>query len=265
MLRRFLSRSGSPGLLVVAAATLTLSAQPTKPAVEPSQMYSATFVTLHAGMAQDYEAFVKNDLIPAQKQGGLQTRMTYSNGAFGEGPMFATFQPVASLAQYDQPSFVAKALGEQGAAQLAQKSSKMIASRKVLLLRTRPDLGIAGDPRAAPAPLVLVTEVQVAAGRRGDFETLLKKEIVPVLQQAKVRSYGVLEVVYGDQAGLYYTTLPYDTYEAIGKGHPLQTVLGEEGVKRVEAKFSGVVTVLARHIARYRADLSFTQTKTTSQ
>lgn len=267
MLHQALSRSGFPGVLVLAVATFTLSAQPPPPKPPPvqPQLLAATFVTLNQGMTADYEAYLKNELIPAQKQGGLPARETYVNGAFGEGPVFATFSPVASLAQYDQPAPVVKALGEQGAVQLAQKSGKMIASRRVLLLRTRPDLGIPGDPKAEPAPFVLVTDVQVAAGRRLEFEALIKKEIVPVMQQAKVKTYSVLEVVYGDQSGMYFTAVPFDSYEAIGKGHPLQTVLGEEGMKRLEAKFAGIVTRLERSIARYRADLSFTQAKTTSQ
>jgi hypothetical protein len=265
MLHRALSRTWLPGFLVVAVATLTLSAQPPKAPADQPQLLSGTFITLQQGTTADYENFLKNDLIPAQKQGGMVSRMTYTNGVFGDGPVFATFTPVTSLAQYDQPSPVVKALGEQGAAQLMQKSARMVTSRRVMLLRTRPDLSIAGDPKAEPLPLVLVTHIQVAAGRRAEFETLIKKEIVPVMQQAKVKAYSVLEVVYGDQSGLFFTVVPFDTYEAIGKGHPLQIVLGEEGMKRVEAKFAGIVTHLERHIARYRADLSFTQTKTTSQ
>jgi hypothetical protein len=265
MFHRALSRFALPGLLVV-VASLTLSAQPPKaPAAEQSQIMTATIVTVNPGMAADYETFVKNEVIPAQKQGGLVLRRTYSSGAFGETGMYATFSPVASWSQFDQPSPVVKALGADGSAQLALKGAKFTSSRRVMLVRTRPDLSIAGDPRAEPSALALVTHIQVAAGRRADFEALLKKEVVPVMQQAKVKSYGVLEVLYGEEAGLYFSAVPFDNYEAIGKGHPLQVVLGDEGMKRLEAKFSGIVTHLERHVVRYRPELSFAQTKTTSQ
>jgi hypothetical protein len=79
-----------------------------------------------------------------------------------------------------------------------------------------------------------------------------------------VKAYNVLEIVYGDEVGGYITVVPYESYDAIGKGHPLQTVLGEEGMKRVEAKFAGIVTRMQRHVARYRPELSFTVSKTTS-
>jgi hypothetical protein len=215
-------------------------------------------------MTAEYENLIKNDVIPAQKQGGLTMRRMYSQGAFGEGAMYATFTPVASLAQFDAPSPVAKALGEEGAAQLLQKSSRMTVSRRTVLIRTRPDLGLPGDMKAEPSPLVLVTELQVAPGRRLEFEAFIKKEVVPVMQQAKVKSYAVLEVVYGDEAGKFITAVPFDSYDAIGKGHPLQIVLGEEGMKRLEAKAAGIITHLQRHIARYRPELSFVASKTTS-
>ena len=264
MSHRALSRSGVLGLPAVLVAVLSLSAQAPKLPAETSQTMLVTFVTLNPGMAADYEKFIKDDLMPAQKQGGLQLRRTYSQGAFGEGPMYATFTPVASLSQFDGPSPVVKALGEDGAAQLTQKTAKMIASRRTVLIRTRPDLGLPGDAKAEPAPLVLVTELQVAAGRRLEFEAFIKKEVVPVMQQAKVKSYSVLEVLYGDEAGKFMTALPFDSYDAIGKGHPLQIVLGEEGMKRLEAKAAGIITHLQRHIARYRPELSFVASKTTS-
>jgi hypothetical protein len=49
------------------------------------------------------------------------------------------------------------------------------------------------------------------------------------MQQAKPKSYSVIEIVYGDSAGGYITAIGYDNYEAIGKGHPFQTALGEDG------------------------------------
>ena len=94
-------------------------------------------------------------------------------------------------------------------------------------------------------------------GRRAEFEALIQKEVLPVMQQAKVRSYSVLEVVYGDSAGKYMTAIGYDTYEAIGKGHPFVTVLGEDGARRLDAKFTGIVTHLERFIVRHRPDLSW--------
>ena len=264
MFYRALSRSGVMALVVALAAVLSVSAQAPKPAAESPQLMLATIVTLHQGAAAEYEKLMTDEVIPAQKKGGLELRRTWSSGVFGEGPMFATFPPVPSMARFDEPSPIVKGIGEDAAAALGQKTARLVAARRTLLIRTRPDLGIAGDMKAPPSPLTLVTDIQVAPGRRVEFEALIRKEIVPVMQQATVKAYSVLEVVYGDESGHYMTAVPYDSYDAIGKGHPLQIVLGEEGMKRLEAKFAGIITRLERHIARYRPDLSFATVKTTS-
>jgi hypothetical protein len=255
MIKRFPVRVGCLGLLVATAVVLT-SAQTAKPAPEQSRLVQAIIVNVQPGMVAEYVEYQKNDVMPALKTGGIRGRTAFSVGAFGDTGTFAFFAPVTSLADYDSPNPVQKALGEQSAAQLMAKGGKFLTSRRVLLMRTRPDLSVAGDPKAPMAPIELVTEIRVAPGRRGDFETTLKREIVPVMQQAKVKSYEVLEVVYGEEAGTFFSSIPFDSYEALGKGHPLQMVLGEEGSKRVEAKFTGIVTHLERFIARYREDLS---------
>ena len=150
-----------------------------------------------------------------------------------------------------------RALGQDGAAALNAKTATMIASRRTMLVRVRPDLSMPGDPKAGPAKLALVSDVDTAPGRRTEFEALVKKEVLPVMQQAKVRSYSVLQVVYGDSAGKYMTAIGYDSYEAMSKGHPFIAVLGEEGARRLDAKFAGVVTHVERFIARHRPELSW--------
>ena len=87
MLHQALSRSGFPGVLVLAVATFTLSAQPPPPKPPPvqPQLLAATFVTLNQGMTADYEAYLKNELIPAQKQGGLPARRRTSTARSAKG------------------------------------------------------------------------------------------------------------------------------------------------------------------------------------
>ena len=264
MIERLPVRVGCLGFLVAAAAVLT-SAQTPKPAAEQSQLLQATIVTVQPGMITEYEEYQKNEVMPALKKGGSPGRTGWSTGAFGEAGTYAFFTPVTSLAQYDGQSPPQKALGEQGAAQLLAKGGKLLTARRVLLIRTRPDLGVAGDPKAARSPLALVTEVHVVPGRRIEFEALIKREVLPVMQQAKVKAYDVLEVVYGDESGTFFTSIPYESYEAIGKGHPFQIVLGEEGSKKLEAKFAGVTTRIERFIARYREELSFKGGSTSTQ
>jgi hypothetical protein len=77
------------------------------------------------------------------------------------------------------------------------------------------------------------------------------------MRQANAKSYVVYEIVYGDSAGGYVTAIGYDTYEAIGMGHPFQTALGADGAIKLEAKVAGIVSRVERFISRYRPELSW--------
>lgn len=245
-----------PVLALLAVATVAVLAQG-QSAPQQSQMYTMTVVTVHPGMGPEYVAFQKDEVMPAQQKGGMKVRMAYSSGVFGEPGTFAFFSPIENFAQFDGPSPIMKALGEQAAAQLGAKAAKLTPTRRVMLVRSRPELAYQAGASASPAPLALVSEVEVAAGRRGDFEALIRNEVLPIMQKAKVTSYSVTEVIYGGTAGTYYTAIGYPNYEAVGKGHPFQVILGEEGTKTLESKFTGIVTRLERYVVRYREDLSF--------
>ena len=80
------------------------------------------------------------------------------------------------------------------------------------------------------------------------------------MQQAKVKSYSVFEIVYGDSTNGYITAVSYDNYEAIGKGHPFQTALGEDGARKLEAKVAGIISRVERFISRHRPELSWSAT-----
>jgi hypothetical protein len=141
------------------------SAQTQKPA-QP-QLLSATIVTLKPGMGPQYVELQIKETMPAQQKGGALGREAFSGGVFGQGDTFAFFAPVQSLAQYDSPNPMVKALGQEGAAALAAKTAAMIATRRTMLVRVRPDLSIAGDPKAGPARLALVSEVDTTPASLG--------------------------------------------------------------------------------------------------
>jgi len=70
----------------------------------------------------------------------------------------------------------------------------------------------------------------------------------------------VMEIVYGDSINGYITAVSYDNYETIGKGHPFQTALGEDGARKLDSKVTGIISRGERFISRYRAELSWSAT-----
>lgn len=247
---------GVTGILL--AATVSGSGgQAPKPAAESSQLLQLTITTVRPGMGPQYTDLQIKETMPAQLKGGEAAREVWSSGVFGEPGRFAFFYPRQSLANYDSPSPMTKALGTEGAAALALKITALTKESRTMLVRTRPDLSYRPDPNAAPAALALVTEIETTPGRRMDFEAMIKKEVLPAMQQAKVRGYSVTEVVYGANVGTYYSAIFYDTYDALGKGHPFQVALGEDGARRLEARFTGIISRYERFVMRSRADLSY--------
>jgi len=242
------------GILVSTAPTV---AQVNKAPSPQPEWLLVTIVSVNPGAGPEYVALQTNEVMPALKKGTTGGRQAWSSGIAGTVGEFVFISPIKSFAQFDEPNPMVKALGEEGAAALGAKSSKLTQATKRMIVRTRPDLSYRPNPGAAPAALGLITVVDVMPGRRAEFEAFMKKDVLAAMQQAKVKGYSVLEVVYGDSIGTYITALGYDNYDGIGKGHPFQIALGDDGARKLEAKVAGIITHVERFISRYRPELSW--------
>jgi hypothetical protein len=258
MMCRQLFGSAILGALIVAGTATTPAQQ--KTATREPQWLLVTVTKLNPGVTTEYIDLQTKEVMPAQRKGGSPGRQAWSSGVTGAPREFVYISPITSFAQFDKPAPMVAALGQDGANALNAKLAKLADPQKTMIVRTRPDLSYEPNPSATPSPLALVSLVDVVPGRRMDFEAFVKKDVLPAMQQAKVKGYSVMEIVYGDSTGGYVTAVGYDTYEAIGKGHPFQTALGEDGARKLEAKVTGIVSHLERFISRYRAELSWSAT-----
>ena len=242
------------GVLLLTVPTL---AQAPQAASEQQELMLVTVTSVNPGAGPDFVALQTAEVMPAQKKAGVPARLVWSSGIAGATNEFVFITPIQSFASFDQPPPMVRALGEQGAAALNAKSSKLAQATRRMVVRSRPDLSYRPTPGAAPAPLALVTIVDVIPGHRGEFEAFLKSDVLPAMQSAKVKGYNVLEVVYGDSINAYVTTVGYDNYEALGKGHPFQIALGDDGARKLETKVGGMLSRVERFISRYRPELSW--------
>jgi hypothetical protein len=250
---------------VILAASLLTLAQAPKPAAEQPQLMLLIMVKVYPGTAsREYINIQTKEVIPAQKKGGSLGRQAFSSGIGGEAGEYAYLSPISSMAQFDSPQPMVQALGEQGAADLSAKLAKVSHQLRTSIIRTRPDLSYIPDPKALPAPIALITEVEMVPGKRAEFEAFIKKDVVAAMQQAKVRGYRVFEVLYGENTGGYISAVGYDSYAAAGKGHPFQIALGEEGARKLEAKAGALVTKIHRFFTRHRPELSWSPTATSN-
>lgn len=229
--------------------------QTAKASAQPEWLF-VNIVKVNPGAASQYEEVQTREVMPALRKGGSLGRQAWGSGVTGPVREVVYLSPISSFAQFDKPNPLTAALGPEGAAAVNAKVGALAEQLKTMIVRTRPDLSYAPDPKAT-SPLAIITLVDVVPGRRVDFEAFLKKDVIPAMQQARVKSYSVMEVVYGDSVNAYVTAVGYDTYEAIGKGHPFQLALGEDGARKLDAKVAGILARVERFISRHRPELSW--------
>lgn len=259
---------GSPRVrlaLVIAllAGLSPLAAQ--TPAPDPMQprLLQLVMVNVRPGMMKAYIDYQKSDVIPALQKGGVKWRDSWRTAVFGDPFQLAHVTDVTSLDQFDSPPPLRKVLGDAGYAAYQEKAGSMITGVNYYLIRTRPDLSYVPDPAAQPKMAILTT-VDVAEDKIGEFEAFIKSDWIPALKSGGGKLYEVSQVVYGGPVTRYYTLVGVENFAEIGKGHPVTRALGEDGMVKLMAKVGSYIQHVERAVIRLDPDLSFT-VKTTSE
>jgi hypothetical protein len=239
-----------------AAACLTLFlstvclAQSTPAPVAHSQV---AIVHVKSDMINEWIDLQKNELIPAQKKGGVKTRTTYQT-VFGNTNEYTTVVPFDKYAEFDGQSPQIRALGAAAAARLTAKLQKCTESRQVFIANAMPELTTVA-PADAP-PIGVFTRVRVAPGKLPDYEAFVKSEILPIYKKANVpitHTRRGLGANNNDVTSIAWLTKMAD----IDAGSPLLRALGPAGLSKLLAK-SGTMSTLVEQIVRRRVpDLSF--------
>ena len=124
--------------------------------------------------------------------------------------MNGSSHPVTDLSQFDDPGFLDKALGPQGAQELLEKNRRLITGNRAYIARIRRDLGFGSRP---PTPHVgVISTITVVASRREEFEQGLKGPVVTAMKDANVDQFFVWQIIYGGDANQYLTSM-FDNYE----------------------------------------------------
>ena len=109
----------------------------------PPKMMVLTSVTVKAGMAQEYERWLKTEYLPGLKKGGQKTYLV-STTVYG-GPLL-TYGSVAflnSFADLDKPAALIAGLGQEGADKVMSHTT-MVDHVERTVLRLMPELSIFG-------------------------------------------------------------------------------------------------------------------------
>jgi hypothetical protein len=227
-------------------------AAPEAPSSAGSQWLSIVVVRVKPDMLTEFEDFSKNEVNPGLKKIGVKDRTVWATGAFGDAFEYVFVTPINDWAQYDGPSLLLRAVGEEG----ARKARRLVASVHTYAVQTRPDLSHIGKA-IGPPKLALVNWLHIAPGRTAEFENLLKTEIVPAMKKADVRAYLVSRTVHGGDTNEYVSLTFMDSYADIGKEQPIVGGMGQAAFNRFVPKTAGIITHHERSIVRYVPELSF--------
>jgi len=256
-------------LLAVAQNTTAQKAAPKKAPTEKAkamadaqqqQWSSISVVRVKPDMVAEWQDLQKNVVNPALKKAGVKERSVFETAIFGESYEYVVLTPITSFAQYDEPmSPLRKTLGEDAFRDYAAKSRRCVVSVHTYGELGRLDLSYMGKmaTMTGPPKLAVVNSFSVVPGRAAAFESLVKIDILPVMKKADVIGYFVSQSMFGGDGNGYTSVAFFDSFAEIGKGSPMQRVLGPAGAAALFAKFAGVVAHQERVIARFNPELSF--------
>jgi len=245
---------------VVVAGTLVLALADTVPTVAqtapPPNRQQVTLVRLKPDMVDEWLDLQKNQLIPAQKKGGVTTRTTLQT-VLGNAFEYATIIPYPSFGILDGQNAQQKALGTEAAAQLAAKIRRCVLTQSTYLLNRRDDLGI---PQGT-ATAARTTVVRPLPGKQAEYLDYIKNDMLPVMKKAKaagkIAGYTVSIRGVGAAAGELTTTTYYNKFADLDAGNPAIAVAGEAAATAMTAKAATLATNVQVMVRRRVADLSF--------
>ncbi len=132
--------------MIVGRMRPDMSIMPPEQAQQPPELLMLVSDTVMAGKTREYEAFVRDELLPALQQGDVDA--VYANELmFGtEGRTWVYAVPLPGWQALDGPSPLIEALGPEAAQELMLRGDALVDSSEVEVLRFRPDLSIEPTP-----------------------------------------------------------------------------------------------------------------------
>ena len=115
-------------------------AQPAAAAAPTAARSQVTLVRVKPEMIDEWIDLQKNEVMPAQKKGGVTTR-TVLQTAIGNSFEYAIIIPYPSFAALDGQNAQQKALGTEAAARLGAKVRKCIDTQRTYLINRRDEIG----------------------------------------------------------------------------------------------------------------------------
>lgn len=252
MQRQIITRLGAACVALLFALTSFAYAQ-NPPA---QQSYQVTTVQVKPEMEREYGDYLKNEAIPALQKGGVKQRAVWRTATFGEGGEYVFLTPIESLAEFDNPNPVVKALGQEGAAALWAKRQRLVSSSRSVQITARPDLGVA--PKADYAYKLGVGVItNVTPGRTDEYEKYVK-DLSATLAKTNAKGVLVGKAGLGGDPNSYRLMVLFDNWADLEKFQAARAKAAAE--TKLTPAAAGVVAHSEWRVYRYVPELSITPT-----
>jgi hypothetical protein len=250
--RLFLFSTGAFALSL-APLTVAVAQQQAAPA---STRYAITVVRLKPDMVDEWLDLQKNEVVPAQKKGGVKERYILQT-AVGNAFEYTIVTPYPSFEAADNPGVNARVLGTEAANRLAAKVRKCIESQRSYLSNRMNDLNV----DAGNAPVSRLTVRRTAPGKQQEFLDFIKADLLPAYKKAKadgkIAGFSVWTRGVGAPAGEVAINIALNKFVDMEAGDPLVQVLGQAAVTKLNAKRDALSAPVQTNIRRRLPDLSF--------
>ena len=228
----------------------TTAAQTAQPAATP-QRYTVRITHVKLGMNAEFEALIKNEMLPAFKKGGLKQSSTWRQTNLGEGSEYITVRPLDGLKQFDETGPLVKALGEEGASALTRKWSLMVNDTRQFIVQAKPELSILPKTNDAPK-LAVVYRIRIAPFRTSEYEEVFKNFALPQFRKTEQKAFLMSRVGFGGDSNEYFGMFLVDSFTDMGKWSGSFANAGSGA----GAKLAGIVVQQESAVYRYVPELS---------
>jgi hypothetical protein len=216
-----------------------------------SQPYRMGIMHINPGMGPQFDALVKNELIPALRKAGVQEFGVWKTAMLGKPGTCVIASPIGSLKELDGPNPLVKALGQKGAADLSAKMTPLVTSEQVFIANMRPDLGMETAPGYAPKLGLQVTST-IVPGRTDDYEKNIKA-ISGAIKKAGGKGVYVAKTGIGGNPNEYRVLVLFDSFTDLESF--MQPFVKAMAELKLEPQ-TGIVAQMEYAMFRYDPDLS---------
>jgi hypothetical protein len=207
---------------------------------------------IKGGMEAQFEVGQK-DYCAAVVRGGAPSCLVLSPTTFSLGNHYLTLLSFGSFAHYDEGTYTSKGLTHEQAKELSSRRTPTIVSNEESAIELKLT---SGEKRSGFTPIVLLTEVHLAAGRTAAFVKLLHDAEAQASRGEGVVDFEVYQTVAGGDTDRVFILQHLHRFAELDVSDPIRSAIPLAKRGLFDNAFAKCVLSTSVTVMRYRIDLS---------